>query len=146
MDGLYLIILAFMLIIAEAHVPSFGVLGIAGIAMLLAGGNMIIEQGGLFGIPIGWDVFLGIAAVAAITLVWGSYVIARNFKKKPVAGIEGTIGHDAKIVDWNGTSGRVHIQGELWAAHSDTEQNFAEGDIVIVESVNDLSLKIQRKL
>jgi membrane-bound serine protease (ClpP class) len=145
MDGLLLITIAFMLIIAEAHVPSFGVLGIAGIAMLLAGGSMIIEQGGIFGISVGWDVFLGIAAVSAITLFWGSYVIAKNFKKKPVAGIEGTIGSEARIVNWKEKTGLIHIQGELWAAHSDTEQNFAEGDSVIVDSIHDMSLKIKRK-
>ncbi len=145
MEGLVLIVLAFILIIAEAHVPSFGILGIMGIAALLAGGNVIVEQGGIFGIPIGWDVFIGLAVALALPLFIASYVVAKNLKKKPVSGVEGMIGHDAKIVDWDRKSGRVHIQGELWAAHSEFDHDFAAGDIVTVSGVYDMSLRIHLK-
>lgn len=145
MEGLVLIVLALILIIAEAHVPSFGILGIMGIAALLAGGNVIVEQGGIFGIPIGWDVFIGFAVALALPLFIASYVVAKNLKKKPVSGVEGMIGHDAKIVDWDGKSGRVHIQGELWAAHSEFDHDFAAGDIVTVSGVHDMSLRIHLK-
>ena len=145
MEGLVLIVLAFILIIAEAHVPSFGILGIMGIVALLAGGNVIVEQGGIFGIPIGWDVFIGLAVALALPLFIASYVVAKNLKKKPVSGVEGMIGHDAKIVDWDGKSGRVHIQGELWAAHSEFDHDFAAGDIVTVSGVHDMSLRIHLK-
>ena len=145
MEGLILIVLAFILIVAEAHVPSFGILGILGIVSLLAGGNIIVEQGGLFGIPIGWDVFIGLAVALALPLFIASYVVAKNLKKKPVSGIEGMIGHDAKIVEWDGKSGRVHIQGELWAAHSEFEHSFSVGDSVTVSAVRDMSLRIHLK-
>ena len=145
MEGLIFIALALFLIIAEAHVPSFGVLGIMGIAALLAGGNIIVEQGGIFGLPIGWDVFLGLAVAVSLPLFFASYVVARNLKKKPVSGVEGMIGHDAKIVDWDGKSGRVHIQGELWAAHSEFDHAFAAGDMVTVSGVQDMSLRIHLK-
>lgn len=145
MEGLLLIILAFALIIAEAHIPSFGLLGIAGIAALLAGGHFIVEQGGLFGIPLDWGFFLGIATVLAASMFIASYIAARHFKTKPAAGIEGTIGDEAKIVDWSGQAGRVHVQGELWAAHSLHPHNFAEGDIVIISGIDDMSLKIHPK-
>lgn len=145
MEGLILILLAFALIIAEAHVPSFGILGIAGIITLLAGGNMIIEQGGIFGYQLDWPFFLGLATGTAIPLFFASYVVAKHRRKKPVAGIESMIGHDAKIIDWSGKSGRVHIQGELWAAHSTHEHPFAEGDIVTISGVHDMSLHIHSK-
>lgn len=145
MEGFLLILFAFVLIIAEAHVPSFGILGIAGIISLLAGGHFIIEQGGIFGYPLDWPFFLGLATATAIPLFFASYVIAKHRHKKPVAGVEGMIGRDAKIVEWSGNTGRVHVQGELWAAHSTHPFSFTEGDLVIIGGVNDMSLHIHPK-
>lgn len=146
MEGLILIIIAAVLIIAEAHVPSFGILGIAGIVSLLAGGHFIVEQGGIFGIPVDWGFFLGIATVAAVALFFASYIVARNFKKKPVSGVEGMIGHEAKIVEWSGKSGLVHIQGELWAACTNQDSaDFSVGDKVIVGGIDDMLLEIRTK-
>ena len=146
MEGLILIIIAFALIIAEAHIPAFGILGILGILTLLGGGHLIIEQGGIFGYALDWPFFLGLATATAIPLFFASYVVAKHWHKKPVAGIEGMTGHDAKIVDWNGKTGRVQVQGELWAAHSNGTHSFAEGDIVTIASVQDMSLHIHPKL
>jgi len=145
MEGIVFIILAFVLIIAEAHVPSFGLLGIAGIASLLTGGHFIIEQGGIFGYPLDWGFFLGLATAFAIPLFCASYIVAKHRKSKPVSGIEGMIDHDAKIVEWSGKNGLVHVQGELWAAHSEFEHHFAAGDLVTVSGTHDLSLRIHLK-
>ena len=145
MEGLFLVIVAFVLIIAEAHVPSFGLLGVAGIISLLAGGHFIVEQGGLFGIPLDWGFFLGLATATAIPLFFASYVAAKHLKRQAVAGIEGMIGHEAVIVDWDARKGRVRVQGELWAAHSEREHHFAEGDKVVIGGIDDMSLKIHTK-
>ena len=145
MDGLLLILFAFALIIAEAHVPSFGILGVAGIVTLLAGGNLIIEQGGIFGYQLEWPFFLGLATATAIPLFFASYVVAKHRNKRPIAGVEGMIGHEVKIVDWSGKSGRVHVQGELWAAHSSQIYSFSEGDVAIISGVHDMSLHIHPK-
>lgn len=145
MEGLLLIILAFALIIAEAHLPTFGILGIVGIILILAGGNVIIEQGGIFGYELEWPFFLGLATATAIPLFFASYVIAKHRHKKPVSGVEGMIGHDVKIVDWSEKSGRVHVQGELWAAHTSNIINFSEGDVAVISGVHDMSLHIHPK-
>lgn len=145
MEGLLLILFAFALIVAEAHLPTFGILGLAGIISLLAGGHFIIEQGGIFGYQLDWPFFIGLAIGTAIPLFFASYVVAKHRNKKPVSGVEGMIGHEAKIIDWSGTSGRVHVQGELWAAHSDREYQFTEGDTVTISGVHDMSLHIHSK-
>lgn len=146
MEGLILICIAFALIIAETHLPTFGILGIIGVLTLLGGGHLIIEQGGIFGYALDWPFFLGLATATTIPLFFASYVVAKHWHKKPVAGIEGMAGHDAKIVDWNGTTGRVAVQGELWAAHTDSPRSFSEGDLVTIASVQDMSLHIHPKL
>ncbi len=145
MEGLFLIFIAFVLLIAEAHLPTFGLLGIAGIISLLSGGHFIIEQGGIFGIELGWGFFIGLAIACALPLFFASFVVARNYKKKPVAGVEAMVGHDAKIIEWSGKTGRVHVQGELWAAHSEHDNSFAEGDTVTISGLRDMSLQIHKK-
>lgn len=145
MEGLFLIILAFILIIAEAHVPSFGILGVTAVVTLLAGGHLIIEQGGLFGYQFGWDVFLGLATAICIPLFFASYITVKHRHKKPVAGIEGMIGHEAKIINWTGISGHVYVQGEMWAAHSQNSHSLNEGDIVTISGVDDMSLRVYPK-
>lgn len=131
--------------IIEAHVPSFGVLGAAAIVSLLVGGNMIIEQGGIFGIPLDWPIFLGIATGMMIVLVIMSRVAINGLKKPIVTGAEGLINQNAKIVDWNGKDGRVSIQGEMWQARSAHAHNFQPGDIVTVAGTEDMVLHIHPK-
>ncbi len=145
MTGLYFVILAFVLIVVEAHVPAFGILGIAAIVSLLVGGSMIIEQGGIFGIPLDWPVFLGIAFAMAVLLVITSRLIVKSIKKRMITGTEAMIGSDAHIVDWDGSKGRVMIQGELWQAVTVHPHNFQVGNIVTVSAIDDLTLHIRSK-
>lgn len=145
MAGLGFILLSFMLIIAEAHVPSFGVLGIAGIIALLYGGHLIIEAGGIFGIPVDWGFFLGLAVCFIVPMVWASLLAVKAFKRQTITGLEGMIGREAIIADWSGHAGRVMIQGELWQAFSEHLHDFKEGDTVIVSGTEELKLRIRIK-
>ena len=146
MEGLFLILLAFALIIAEIYLPTFGILGLAGVISLLAGGHFVIEAGGVvMGYQLGWPFFIGLAIAVSIPLFFASYVVAKYRHKKPVAGVEGMLGQDAKIIDWSGKTGRVHVQGELWAAHSEREHQFQPDDIVTISGIDDMSLRIHSK-
>lgn len=145
MTGFYLVLLAFALIVIEAHVPSFGVLGVAAIIALLAGGSLIVEQGGLFGIPLDWPVFLGIAVAMMVILVITSRLVVKSIKKKMITGTEAMIGADAHILEWDGIRGRVMIQGEPWHAITVHPHNFQEGDVVTVSAIDDLTLHIRSK-
>jgi len=145
MDGLILLVLGMFLIVAEAFAPSFGILGLGGLITFLVGSHYIVEAGGIFGIALGWGFFLGVAVVIALPMVISTIIIGRHFKKKMVTGAEGMIGEEAKIIEWDGKTGRVHVQGELWAAHSEHTHSFSEGDKVIISEVKDMSLKIHLK-
>ncbi|HPQ50473.1 MAG: hypothetical protein KDJ26_05065 [Alphaproteobacteria bacterium] len=145
MTGLILVLLAFGLIIVETHVPSFGIFGIMAIISLFAGGNILVEQGELFGIPMNWEIFLGIAAAMVVILLVLIKVAAQAFKKTDTAGIEGMIDQDAVIEDWDNKQGRVTVQGELWQAVSERSHDFQKGDKVTIGSVHDLKLKIHIK-
>jgi membrane-bound serine protease (ClpP class) len=146
MTGLLLVILAFVLIIAEAHVPSFGLLGIGGIVSLLFGGKLIIDQGGIFGIPLDWGVFLGIAGTMVVSLGFASWLVAKSLKKTSVTGVEGMVGRTAEIVDWSEREGRVRVQGELWQAVSERAHAFKHGDSVVVSGITEDALKLKIRL
>ncbi|MFA7275838.1 MAG: NfeD family protein [Pseudobdellovibrionaceae bacterium] len=146
MTGLILVLLAFVLIIAETHLPTFGLLGVLALVSLLAGGQMIVEQGGLFGIPIGWDVFIGIAAGMVIFTIWVGRISYKALTMKALAGNEGLIGREARIIEWDGAyKGRVQIQGEIWQALSEHPHDFKPDTKVIISAIEDLVLKVHVK-
>ncbi len=145
MTGLLLVLLAFVLIIIEAHVPSFGIFGIMAIVALLAGGNILVEQGEIFGIPMYWDTFFGIAAAMAVLLVILVKVASKSFTTSHTAGTEGMIGDEAVIEDWADKSGRVMVQGELWQAYSERSHDFQKGDKVTISAADGLKLRIHIK-
>lgn len=145
MNGLILLTLGICLIVAEAFAPSLGLLAVAGLISFFVGAHYIVEAGGIFGIALGWDFFFGMAMVVAIPSLISAYLFGKHRKAKLVSGMEGMIGQEAKIVEWSGKSGRVHVQGELWAAHSAHDHKFTEGEIVTISGVDDMSLTIHLK-
>ena len=46
-------------------------------------------------------------------LMW---MLARSHRRPVVTGEEDMIGSRARIVDWHGQEGRVHVRGEIWRA------------------------------
>lgn len=145
MVGFYLVILAFVLIIIEAHIPSFGVLGITAVISLLVGGKIIVDAGGIFGIPLDWPIFIGLATGMIIVTTIASRIVIHSLKKKPISGIEGMIGGHVHIVEWSQTEGLVMAQGELWRAVSLHPHSFQSGDIAQIGAAHELILHIHPK-
>ncbi|QOY96608.1 nodulation protein NfeD [Massilia sp. UMI-21] len=116
--GLALIVLGLAFMGAEAFLPSFGILGLGGIAAFVAGALMLIdtELPG-YGIPPG---LVGTLAIGSALLLFGIVRLALRTRRLPVAsGAAAMIGalctvertrrhhpHEA----W------VRIEGELWQA------------------------------
>lgn len=145
MLGLFLVLLAFALIIVETHIPSMGIFGVLALASLVAGGKILVDQGSLFGMQMDWQVFAGIGLAMIVYLVIVVRVGARAFVKNDTTGIEGMVGENAVIEDWTGTAGRVTIQGELWQAESLHPHDLTKGDVVTVSAVHGLKLRITEK-
>lgn len=120
--GLALIVLGLAFMLAEAFLPSFGILGLGGIAAFVAGALMLIdtELPG-YGIPVG---LVGTLAVGSALLLFGTAHLALKTRRRPVAsGAAAMIGtlcsverHDAARPH----EGWVRVEGELWHAISAT--------------------------
>ena len=113
--GLALIGLGLALMIAEMLAPSFGALGIGGIIAFVVGSIMLMDTDAP-GFGISWQVVGGISLAAATLLLSLMWLLARSQRQPVMTGREVMIGSTARVVSWDGQTGRVHAQGEVWNA------------------------------
>jgi membrane-bound serine protease (ClpP class) len=118
--GLGLVLLGLMLMVAEAFLPSFGILGLGGIFAFIAGALMLIDTDVPgFGIP---PALIGTLGVASALLLIGTARLALTARKRPLASGDATlIGATARVesVAHSGDhEGWIRIEGELWQAAS----------------------------
>ena len=144
--GIALLLVGATLVVAEAHVPG-GVLGIAGGVVLMLGGVIVIAALGgttLVAVPI--VAGLGLAAVGWALLVTRKAAAARRERIR--AGTETLPGRVAVVRSWNEPAGQVFLEGALWRARHDhgvpDDETIHEGDSVVVERVNGLTLCVRR--
>ncbi|HEY8327468.1 MAG TPA: nodulation protein NfeD [Rhodanobacter sp.] len=117
--GVALILLGLAFMVAEAFVPSFGVLGLGGVAAFVAGAVILIDtEVPGFGIPLA---LIGTLAVISALLVFAIVSMALKARRRPmVSGDAELIGTLAPITgikaDEPGT-GWVQLHGEHWQVH-----------------------------
>lgn len=139
--GLGLILLGVGLMVAEAHSPSFGVLG-AGGALALVLGAAILFDTDTPGLQVSWAMLagVGIASLGFSLLVARLAFSAR--RHAVVTGGEQMIGLAGKVDSWAGASGYVIAHGERWQAVS--SQTLDAGENVKVVGRNGLTLEVAR--
>ena len=117
--ALGLIALGIGLMIAEAMIPSFGILGMGGIIALAAGSVMLLDSD-LPGYQIARPLIIGAVAVSAVLCI-GIVGFAVRARGRPVvSGIDAMIGMSAEALEDFQHSGRVQVCGEIWQARSAT--------------------------
>ncbi|MCB1140379.1 MAG: nodulation protein NfeD [Leptospiraceae bacterium] len=136
--GLGLIVLGVGLILAEAFVPGFGVLGMGGIVAFVAGSVILMDDQNL---AISIPIIGGTALVAAGFLAWILSRMVALRKKKTTTGEEGLVGRTVEATDDFLGKGRVRLGGELWWAHCD--QNVRKGQKLKIHSVEGLQLYVR---
>lgn len=138
--GLILIFLGAALLVAEAFVPSFGTLGLGGIAAFVIGSIMLFNSPAPgFTLP---RVYIGSAAfVAALALGGIIYFLVRMRRRPVVSGREHMIGLAATALEDFAETGWVRAEGERWLAHSASPVH--KGETVTIESLEDLTLRVR---
>jgi membrane-bound serine protease (ClpP class) len=143
--GLLLLVMGAGLVVAEAHLPSHGALGVAGATALTAG---VIFA--LAGTGAGLAVAIPVAALVAAAAGAGLVALARKTgaarTRQVRAGTEAMVGRVGVLQSWSEPEGRVYVDGSLWRArHSWPEEDgLNAGDRVVVERVNGLTLAVRR--
>jgi len=118
--GLILLGVAFM--IAEAFMPSFGVVGFGGIVAFVVGAVILMDTDVPgFGIPLPLILFLALFSALLLGGVLGMAMRAR--KRALVSGDAGLVGSLATVMAVNDSDpfiGSVQAQGEQWQAQCQT--------------------------
>lgn len=140
--GLALMLLGIALMIAEGFVPSFGILGIGGLAAFVFGSVILMDSD----VP-GFGVSMGlIAAVATIggALVLGLVIMMMRARNRPVvSGIEGMIGHTAEALEDFDSRGSVLLDGERWTAVTSAGP-VTKGQLLRVSSIEGLVVRVEK--
>ncbi|GAB1461452.1 nodulation protein NfeD [Thauera sp.] len=138
--GVLLLAVGAGLMLAEAFLPSFGVLGVGGIIAFVVGGLFLMDADVPgFGIPIALIVGMALASAAVIIAI-GSFA-ARSLRRPVVSGSEemlGALGVVERATDdgdwW------IAVHGEHWRARS--AQALVPGDRVRVARIDGLTLTV----
>ncbi|MBQ3033202.1 MAG: nodulation protein NfeD [Deferribacterales bacterium] len=139
--AIILVIAGLILMAADIFVTSFGLLSIGGIGCLFFGLRMLFDSNSSTGIGVSPVFTITVTAIAAITVLIIGRLVVKDFKRRPATGMENLIDKHATVIDWNGNKGRVTIYGEIWNAKGGT---FAEGDEVIIESFESMTLTVRK--
>ena len=138
--GLALIIVGIVLIVAEALVPSFGALGIGGIAAFIFGAIMMFDSD-IPGFGISVTFVVGLAVVAGLFLLWLVSYLVRLRRRGAVSGRASIIGGSATAMQSFTGEGKVWLEGEAWAAVSKVPVE--KDQEVVVRSMDGLTLEVE---
>jgi membrane-bound serine protease (ClpP class) len=139
--GLILIFLGVALLIGEAFLPSFGVLGIGGVISLALGSFLLFDtQDSTIGVDPA-IIVTAVATMAAFVLAI-SYLVYRSQRSKATLGYEGLVGEIGDVKARLNPAGKVFVHGEYWNAEADGEVDV--GEKVEVIGYQGMSLKVRR--
>ena len=141
--GLALILLGLAFIVAEAFLPSFGILGVGGLVAFVAG-SVILMDGSHQAVSL--PLIGGVGAIAAGFLLWGVTRLVTLRRQTPVYGVEHlgaepAVAEDSFEQQEGEYRGHVRMNGERWHAVSNEPIN--DGTSVKVLSADGLTLHVE---
>jgi membrane-bound serine protease (ClpP class) len=138
--GLGLMALGVALLIAEAFAPSFGVLGIGGIAAFVIGSIILLDTD-VPGFAIARSLIGGIAFAGALVVLLIATYFTRSRQRPVVTGAEQLLGESAVALRDFARSGPVRVRGEIWNAVA--RAPVKEGQRLRIVRVDGLTLEVE---
>jgi len=138
--GLALIGLAILLFLAEAFVPSFGLLTVGGVIAMLLGSLFLIDSPYEL-MQISISVILPVVGTTAIIAVVLASLAVRSQRQRATTGTSSLVGKQAEVMAAIAPDGKVFVDGELWNAEAD--QAIEVGEVVEILSVAGMLLKVK---
>ena len=140
--GLALIALGVILMVSEFLVPSFGALGMGGIAAFIFGSVILIDSD-VPGFGVSLPLIITIAASGALILLGIVWFAVRSRERPVVSGVEEMVGARAEALHDFDLRGQVWVHGERWAARTTTP--VTAGQSLVVSKVDGLTLYVEPK-
>ena len=139
--GLLLIGLGLCLLVAEAFLPSFGILGISGVVSLGLGSLLLFNVQGSDLAVDGSIVLAAVGTLSAFVLVV-TFLVVRSQRRKATLGYGGLIGEVGEVRERLDLRGKVFVHGEVWNAEG--AERLEAGDRVEVVGYDGMKLKVKR--
>jgi membrane-bound serine protease (ClpP class) len=145
--GILLLVFGIGLIIAEAHLPTHGILGACGVAALVASGLLLYDtNSSAFEISAPVVIIVALVLGGLLAFAVERAVRARRLPKR--TGWEEMVGAVGEVRQAIDPVGQVFVEGALWRARlasgADGEARRIErGSRVRVESVDGLTLQVR---
>ena len=137
--GLALIALGIAFFIAEAFVPSFGVLGLGGVAAFAFGALLLIDADAP-GLQIEPGLIAALALASAAVVIGVAGMAARAHRRPVVSGASQLIGAAAEVIEAAGTEGWINLDGERWRVRATSLLH--PGQAVRVTAIDGLTLEV----
>ncbi len=139
--GLLLIGLGMCLLVAEAFLPSFGLLGIGGVISLALGSLLLFE---VEGSDLSLDRSIVFAAVGTLSVfVLGvAFLVVNSQRRKATLGFDGLVGEVGEVRERLDLKGKVFVHGEVWNAEG--AERIEPGDRIEVVGYDRMILKVKR--
>lgn len=139
--ALGLMLLGAALLVAEAFVPSFGILGIGGIASIVIGSLFLLDETATDLVVDRMLIGVTVGTLAVISLFIGRLLI-KSFRVPPRSSQSNLVGQHAVAREDLGADkpGHVLLNGELWKARSAAP--VPAGSRVVVRAVHGLLLDV----
>jgi membrane-bound serine protease (ClpP class) len=139
--GLLLIVVAFILFVLEANVPSYGMLAIGGLIAMSLGSLMLVDSSEPY-LQISRAVIAATVLSCAAFTTFAAAMVVKTQKRHSHFGQDGLIGKQGEAVeDIDPDSGRAFVYGEYWSARADAP--IANGQTVeVIEVLDGLKIKV----
>src|SRR5437667_340202 len=140
-SALALLLLGVALLVAEAFLPTSGVVGAGGLVAFVLGALFLFDAAET-GVVVPRSLLFGVSgAVAGIMLVVAT-LVARSQRARASQGAEGMVGAVGVARGRLAPAGPVLVRGEYWTAESDEVVD--AGERVEVTAVDGLRLRVRR--
>lgn len=137
--GLGLIFLGVAFLIAEAFLPTFGVVGMGGVAAFSIGAVLLVDNDAPgFGVPLWLVGALAVVSAGFIVAVAGA--AAKSRRRPPVLGVATLVGATGELVEFADGEGWAQIQGDYWKVRG--AEGLRAGRRIRVTRVQGLALQV----
>ena len=130
--GLLFMLLAACFFVADAFVPTHGAITLAGAILFVLGALMLFDPAG-DAYQVSLPVAVAIAGTLTLLLGFALTRVVRAARNPVAVGTHGLVGEEGVVR----REGLVHVNGELWQAHTDSGSPLTPGDHVRVERVEE---------
>jgi membrane-bound serine protease (ClpP class) len=144
--GIALLVVGVVLMVAEAHPSTGGLIAAGASAAFIAGVVVLLVVAGASA-----AVVLGVAVCVTVAagglLVLGRRRILRPLRARPRTGREALVGRVGVVRSGANHQPEVFVEGSLWRAEPDPIHEHSElhdGERVVVDSVNGLTLRVRK--